>query len=844
MSADVAQPPSPPRISGSRRSSDQQISSGSSSLRLTGSDDQHEKKSSPPVSSSYLRRGRRRSDCTETGSIGYGSSAPLESETSYSSHPGYPSKAPAAQPKSPRISGEIQVVPQPQIHHHSHQNPQTSSPSSASQSSSTPSSGAYVDVSSSARLAGVAGSTTTSNGTRRPKKAVVKSRTAELSTGPSSLSWNGSLAAERETGYVVDSEKGNAYYKGHLLGKGGFARVYLITDIATRKQYACKIIPKHQMQKIHMQKIAREIMIHKELNHVNVVQMHHYFEDTLNVYMLLEACPKKSLVDVLKYRGHVSEPEARYYMKQMVTGVAYIHSQKVIHRDLKPGNMFLSEKMIVKIGDFGLATQSDGQRRRVTICGTPNFIAPEVLFKQSYSYEADVWALGCILYVLLVGQPPFDSSTLKETYSRICNHRYKELDDTMASRAGQELVRWLLQPNPELRLPLDLVKEHPYLTQEYVPSTLPDSCCYQAPRLPFAEKTSALTSFSSSLNFSPAQRNINQQQANPQLVQAIQSQNNQAAAQSQDGKKLKKKKKKVSSWLASWRLPKLPRFRQRISSVLCLESRKKQQQVLGVGVADGTANFSGAQVQLMSHALEDCLAAVAKSTVNKTRCNPSLVDDFAPLFITKWIDYSNKYGLAFQLSDRSVGVLFNDSTKMSYTHDRKRVEYTTADDEITRYNRERNVPTHLQKKLELLLHFTDYMDKHLTEGGEVTERAEGQDAVRRASRTNSVPLMRRWLRTSKAIIMELSGPLLQMNFFDDHTKLIVSQELPPQQQPAHGGSSRSGYLVTYIDCDRRASTYWLNDLRDYGCAPELHERLLYVHKVAKEFAELDAGQRN
>lgn len=126
----------------------------------------------------------------------------------------------------------------------------------------------------------------------------------------------------------------------------------------------------------------------------------------------------------------------------------------------------------------------------------------------------------------------------------------------------------------------------------------------------------------------------------------------------------------------------------------------------------------------------------------------------------------------------------------------------------------------------------------------MTERVEGPGAVRRAIRTNSVPLMHRWFRTNKAIVMELSGPVLQMNFFDDHTKLIVSQELLSQQQQTRGGTSRSSYLVTYIDCERRASTYWLNDLRDHGCAPELHERLLYVYKVAKDFAELDAGQRH
>jgi serine/threonine protein kinase len=144
-----------------------------------------------------------------------------------------------------------------------------------------------------------------------------------------------------------------------------------------------------------------------------------------------------------------------------------------------------------------------------TLCGTPNFIAPEVLFKQSYSYEADVWALGCILYALLVGQTPFDSTTLKETYARICNHRYKELDDTMATTAGQDLVRWLLQPNPELRPSLELVKEHAYLTKEYVPTSLPDSCCYQAPRLSFVEKSSALASLSSALNFLPGQLHQN-----------------------------------------------------------------------------------------------------------------------------------------------------------------------------------------------------------------------------------------------------------------------------------------------------------------------------------------------
>ncbi|KMQ96190.1 serine threonine-protein kinase plk1-like protein [Lasius niger] len=591
-----------------------------------------------------------------------------------------------------------------------------------------------------------------------------------------------------------------------------------MTDVSNGNQYACKIIPKNRMQKIHMQKIAREIMIHKELNHVNVVQMHHYFEDNLNVYMLLEACPRKSLMHVLKYRGKVTEPEARYYMKQMVTGVAYIHSQKVVHRDLKPGNMFLSDRMIVKIGDFGLATRPDGQRRRVTICGTPNYIAPEVLYKQAYSYEADVWALGCILYALLVGQPPFDTATLKETYARICNNHYREVDDSIASRSGQDLIRWLLQSNPELRPSLERVKEHAYLTKEYVPASLPHTCCYQMPPASIIEPPSSPSSVSTvarnqqeasksqmwqqSIVHPDAASLRYQQQQQQQQQQPVQAQQQPQLNRSQ---KSLQKESKVSSWLVR-KLPKLPRFRQRLSSVLCPDHKK-------TGLV--------AQSVQMHRALEMCVTEMKR---NNCACNPPTVEDIVPLFVTKWIDYSNKYGLGFQLSDRSVGVLFNDNTKISYTHDRRRVEYMTTDDEMTRYHRERDVPMPLQKKLELLRHFTEYMDDFLTEGGELKKYR----APPRQSKNACVPRMRRWLRTDKAIVMELTVPLLQVNFFVDHTKMVVSQE-----------TAGRGYLITYIDTGRRASSYWLNDLRDLGCTADLYERLYYVCKVTREFAELD-----
>ena len=289
-----------------------------------------------------------------------------------------------------------------------------------------------------------------------------------------------------------------------------------------------------------------------------------------------------------------------------------------------------------------------------TICGTPNYIAPEVLYKRAYSYEADVWALGCILYALLVGQPPFDTATLTETYVRICNNRYREVDDTIASRNGQDLIRWLLQPNPDLRPSLERVKEHPYLTKEFVPTFLPDSCCNRTPQLSVIENANSAIPSSTSVILN-------------NLVQAEEA-SEQSYLRSHspprtDGRK--HSRKQVANWLSRKlpKLPKLPWFTQRLSSVLCPEARKKQNLAEASG-----QNLLVPQSVQMNRALEDCLAEIkCKQSVK----NPSKVKDVSPLFVIKWIDYSNKYGLGFQLSDKSVGVLFNDSTKMSYTHDKR-----------------------------------------------------------------------------------------------------------------------------------------------------------------------------
>ena len=182
------------------------------------------------------------------------------------------------------------------------------------------------------------------------------------------------------------------YSKGRFLGKGGFARVYEFLNLDSKQISAGKMISKTSLTKSRArQKLMSEIKIHRSLNHSNIVRFEHFFEDSENVYILLELCTNQTLSELIRRRKRLTELEVQCYSYQVISALKYLHSHRVIHRDIKLGNLFLSEKMELKLGDFGLATklEFDGERKR-TICGTPNYIAPEILDgSQGHSYEVD-----------------------------------------------------------------------------------------------------------------------------------------------------------------------------------------------------------------------------------------------------------------------------------------------------------------------------------------------------------------------------------------------------------------------------------------------------------------------
>lgn len=210
-----------------------------------------------------------------------------------------------------------------------------------------------------------------------------------------------------------------------------------------------------------------EIRIHRSLRHANVVGFEHFFEDSENVYILLELCTNQSLNEMLKRRKRLTQLEVQCYSLQILAALKYLHAHRVLHRDLKLGNLFLSAGMQVKLGDFGLATKLDfeGERKR-TVCGTPNYIAPEIIDNTSssngHSYEVDIWSFGVIVYTLLIGRPPFETSDVKTTYKKIRNVEYQFPENVQISEQAKSLIKAILVLDPTKRPKIDEIYDHPF----------------------------------------------------------------------------------------------------------------------------------------------------------------------------------------------------------------------------------------------------------------------------------------------------------------------------------------------------------------------------------------------
>ncbi|KAI0817670.1 hypothetical protein GGR55DRAFT_621417 [Xylaria sp. FL0064] len=278
----------------------------------------------------------------------------------------------------------------------------------------------------------------------------------------------------------IDRKDGAVYQVGKMLGKGGFAVCYEGQLPGHRKKYALKIVKSKMPSKME-QKFQTELQIHSKMRHQNIVQFLRAFSFDGCTYLVLELCPNGSLMDMVKRRKGLTEPEVRFYSIQIAGAIKFMHAKGIIHRDLKMGNIFLDRNMNAKIGDFGLAallvTGKDMQTiRRTTLCGTPNYIAPEILEKgrKGHDHMVDIWSLGIIMFAMLTSKPPFQSSTTDEIYRRARNRDYEwpkpGSSNKFISEEAKDIVATMLE-DADRRPDPDTIVHHRFFSSGYVPTS-------------------------------------------------------------------------------------------------------------------------------------------------------------------------------------------------------------------------------------------------------------------------------------------------------------------------------------------------------------------------------------
>ncbi|ETV82586.1 AUR protein kinase [Aphanomyces astaci] len=192
---------------------------------------------------------------------------------------------------------------------------------------------------------------------------------------------------------------------GRPLGRGKFGNVYLAREKESKYVVALKVLQKNQLRKANVEyQLRREIEIQSDLNHPNILRLFGYFYDDKRIYLIIEYAPQGELYQKLMDVGRFSEPVAATYVYQIAQGLLYMHQRHVIHRDLKPENLLLGYNGQLKLADFGWSVTSHNVRRR-TLCGTLDYLSPEMVDNLAHDERVDIWTLGVLMYELLVGTP-------------------------------------------------------------------------------------------------------------------------------------------------------------------------------------------------------------------------------------------------------------------------------------------------------------------------------------------------------------------------------------------------------------------------------------------------------
>ncbi|XP_006616013.1 calcium/calmodulin-dependent protein kinase type II subunit beta isoform X34 [Apis florea] len=255
------------------------------------------------------------------------------------------------------------------------------------------------------------------------------------------------------------------------LGKGAFSVVRRCVQKSTGHEFAAKIINTKKLTARDFQKLEREARICRKLQHPNIVRLHDSIQEENYHYLVFDLVTGGELFEDIVAREFYSEADASHCIQQILESVHHCHHNGVVHRDLKPENLLLASKAkgaAVKLADFGLAIEVQGEAQAwFGFAGTPGYLSPEVLKKEPYGKPVDIWACGVILYILLVGYPPFWDEDQHRLYAQIKagSYDYPSPEWDTVTPEAKNLINQMLTVNPSKRITASEALKHPWICQ-------------------------------------------------------------------------------------------------------------------------------------------------------------------------------------------------------------------------------------------------------------------------------------------------------------------------------------------------------------------------------------------
>ena len=254
------------------------------------------------------------------------------------------------------------------------------------------------------------------------------------------------------------------------LGAGSFGHVYLCTHKATKVQYAIKAIDKRNKSNIEEKPyFRREVEVMYKIHHPNVVKLYGHFEDNNYCYFIMEYISKGNVYSLISQdkKKRINAQIVASLMKDVISAVYFLHNMHppIIHRDIKPENVLLAEGMVAKLTDFGWSNYMQEDEQRKTVCGTPIYLAPEIIKEQAHDEHVDVWCIGVLLFELITGNVPFQGNDIETLQNNILKLKISWPRDINTD--VKNLIMKILKLDPNQRLPLSDMLQHPFFTRYF-----------------------------------------------------------------------------------------------------------------------------------------------------------------------------------------------------------------------------------------------------------------------------------------------------------------------------------------------------------------------------------------